>query len=488
MNNDQETKEAFYRSLSNLLSETPPADKLIILGDFNARVGKEHALWPQTLGKFGRGKMNSNGEMLLTMCAEYGLAITNTFFDYPDKWYHSWKHPRSKHPTLLDYIITRRCDQKDFRSTRAMRGAECSTDHFMIRSKCNIKPKPPPMKKKGTQPPTKLNVMKLKSQSEKDKLVTAINKNLPTQTTGTIEEQWAALRNVVYRSASDVLGKPTRKHADWFDESDDEIMKLVGEKNSLFHKTLTDRCTRTTKDKYKAVKSQLQKKLRQMKNDWWTKKAAEIQSLADSNNSKAFFASLKEVYGPQGACLDPVKNADGSVLHTEKNKILERWREHFNVLLNPETNVEVDVANNIPQLAVRYQMDEPPAAEELENAIKSTKSGKAAGPDGIPAEVWKYGGSELRRKLLQLFISIWTSTAGVPQDFKDAIIVTIYKRKGDRAECGNHRGISLLSIAGKILAKILQFRLQKLAEVILPESQCGFRASRSTQDMIFTLR
>jgi len=63
----------------------------------------------------------------------------------------------------------------------------------------------------------------------------------------------------------------------------------------------------------------------------------------------------------------------------------------------------------------------------------------------------------------------------LPRDFKDAIIVMLYKRKGEKQDCGNFRGISLLSIAGKILAKILQKRLQKLAEEVLPESQCGFR-------------
>ena len=79
-----------------------------------------------------------------------------------------------------------------------MRGAECCTDHFMIRAKCNIKPKPPPPKKKGSKPPKKLNVEKLKNQTEKDKLVTAISENLPTLPTGTIEEQWEALKNVAY--------------------------------------------------------------------------------------------------------------------------------------------------------------------------------------------------------------------------------------------------------------------------------------------------
>ena len=81
MTNDNETKEIFYCSLESLLSEVPAADKLILLGDFNARVGKDQNAWRQTLGKFGRGKMNSNGEMLLTKCFEHELAITNTFFN-----------------------------------------------------------------------------------------------------------------------------------------------------------------------------------------------------------------------------------------------------------------------------------------------------------------------------------------------------------------------------------------------------------------------
>ena len=76
----------------------------------------------------------------------------------------------------------------------------------------------------------------------------------------------------------------------------------------------------------------------------------------------------------------------------------------------------------------------------------------------------------------------------VPQDFRDALIFTVYKRKGDGAECWNHRGISLLAIADKVLAKIVLNRLKFISEEVLPESQCGFRQGRSISDMIFTLR
>ncbi|BHF61705.1 hypothetical protein SprV_0100468100 [Sparganum proliferum] len=77
----------------------------------------------------------------------------------------------------------------------------------------------------------------------------------------------------------------------------------------------------------------------------------------------------------------------------------------------------------------------------------------------------------------------------VPQDFKGATIVHLYKRKGNRQVCDNHRGISLLNIAGKIFARILLNRFNNhLEQGLLPESQCGFRRHRGTTDMIFAAR
>ena len=71
---------------------------------------------------------------------------------------------------------------------------------------------------------------------------------------------------------------------------------------------------------------------------------------------------------------------------------------------------------------------------------------------------------------------------------RDSKIITLYKNKGERSDCNNYRGISLLSIVGKVFARVILIRLQKLAERIYPESQCGFRAERSTIDMVFSLR
>ena len=64
---------------------------------------------------------------------------------------------------------------------------------------------------------------------------------------------------------------------------------------------------------------------------------------------------------------------------------------------------------------------------------------------------------------------------------KDAKIITFSKSMGERSDCNcnNYRGISLLSVIGKVFAKVILIRLQKLAERVYPESQCGFRAGRS---------
>ena len=74
----------------------------------------------------------------------------------------------------------------------------------------------------------------------------------------------------------------------------------------------------------------------------------------------------------------------------------------------------------------------------------------------------------------------------VPGNWRDAILVPIPK-KGDLSSCDNRHGISLLDVVGKVVARVLQVRLQKLAEDELPKSQCGFRRGRNCANMIFTV-
>ena len=133
------------------------------------------------------------------------------------------------------------------------------------------------------------------------------------------------------------------------------------------------------------------------------------------------------------------------------------------------------------------ELDEVPTMEELSKAIDALPNDKAPGSDNIPPEAIKCGKPALLQPLYELLCLCWEEGA-VPQYMRDATIVALYKNKGDRSDSNNYRGISLLSIVSKVYARILLNRLQILADRIYPESQCGFRAGRSTTDMIFSRR
>ena len=66
MTNPDENKEAFYNQLASVLSGIPRVDKLLLTGDFNARIGRDNDKWPLVMGKHGIGKCNSNGEFRQT--------------------------------------------------------------------------------------------------------------------------------------------------------------------------------------------------------------------------------------------------------------------------------------------------------------------------------------------------------------------------------------------------------------------------------------
>lgn len=79
-------KESFCGQLERILSGIPNGDKIVLLGDFNARIRRDNRVWNGVLGKEGVGNVNSNGILLLTKCAEHNLVIMNTLFQQKDKF------------------------------------------------------------------------------------------------------------------------------------------------------------------------------------------------------------------------------------------------------------------------------------------------------------------------------------------------------------------------------------------------------------------
>ena len=172
-------------------------------------------------------------------------------------------------------------------------------------------------------------------------------------------------------------------------------------------------------------------------------------------------------------------------------------------LLQREHIVSPSALDAVECLPTMEELDTEPTLEEISKVIDSLASGKAPGSDGTPPspptpsppppppppppDLLKHWKTTLLYSLHVLLCQCWQEGA-VPQDMRDAKIITLFKNKGERSDCNNYRGISLLSVIGKVFAKVILIRLQKLAERVYPESQCGFRAGRSTIDMVFSLR
>ncbi|KAJ1104385.1 hypothetical protein NDU88_001797 [Pleurodeles waltl] len=212
MTNPEEIKDKFYEDLEFLITSVPKEDKIIILGDFNARVGTDYQTWEGVIGRNGVGKSNCNGHLLLKTCAAQDLLITNTVFRLPNRNKTSWMQPCSKHWHLTDYVIVRRRDRQDVRVTKAMCGADCWTDHRLILSK-HIQPRRCPQVKKTNR---QLNVSNLSQHSVRQNHSEDLDSKLNQLSFGTngVEEDWAAFRDVVYNTAITHLDQNTHKHQD----------------------------------------------------------------------------------------------------------------------------------------------------------------------------------------------------------------------------------------------------------------------------------
>ena len=131
-------------------------------------------------------------------------------------------------------------------------------------------------------------------------------------------------------------------------------------------------------------------------------------------------------------------------------------------------------------------MDTPDVTrEEVAKAVKRLQNGKAAGENRVVAELLKSGGEAVIDWLTELMQEVW-QTRKVPQDWWNATLIPLFKKDG--TQCNNYRGISLLSVPGKVLTLILLQRLHVIIDPPLMEAQCRFRMERGAVDQIWVVR
>ncbi|XP_054592057.2 LINE-1 retrotransposable element ORF2 protein [Nothobranchius furzeri] len=164
----------------------------------------------------------------------------------------------------------------------------------------------------------------------------------------------------------------------------------------------------------------------------------------------------------------------------KKLKLVGRWKEYFEELLIP-TNAHSEEEPELGGLG----MDCPISVAEVAEVVKQLHSGGAPGADEVRPGYLKAMDVVGLSWLTRLYNIAWSSGA-VPREWQTGVVVPIFK-KGDLRVCSNYRGITLLSLPGKVYAKVLERRVRSIVESQIEEEQCGFRPGRGTVDQLYTL-
>ena len=480
--------DAFYDNLAQEISAVPRHDLLLVLGDFNAHTGAVRSHYEPILGPFANpAARDPAGSRLLDLCSQNNLFISNTFFRHKPVHRDTYQAKRGNASFMLDLVLADRRHRSSILDTRVKRHARgiIETDHELVVTTVRLKFRAPARLRRAVRQPDSSAL--IHSKRHRSNFQTALNSHLENQAPGEEpEEIWQNFAEACSAASSSTLPPRTRqKHKHWMTP---EIQDLIHEKAAAFT------AWRTAKRQNRSDSARLESSYRTLRNRCkhacekarradWNEAARTLKTLMQKNRPREIYDHLRQyrIRGPRPGT--DLKSKSGELLTSTHDK-LDRWAEFFAELLTSDFEVEEKELESIP-VADAIENEPPPTLDEIEQTIRSLKNRKAAGPDAITTEMLKYGGEAVSAHLHQLIERVW-HTERCPQAWKDAAIVTLYK-KGDSTDCGNYRGISLLSIPGKVYALTLLNRLRVEMDALVMEEQAGFRAGRSTMDGISTL-
>ena len=169
-----------------------------------------------------------------------------------------------------------------------------------------------------------------------------------------------------------------------------------------------------------------------------------IQMAAAMGNIRGMYDGIRKALGPMQSKMAPLKSVTGEVI-TDQCWQMERWVEHYSNLYSRENTVTPSALGAIKCMPIMEELDVEPtmwmssarpltvwpqARHQAATVFLQTSSSTARPPYCTPC--------------MKVLCQCWREGA-VPQDMRDAKIITLYKNKGERSDCNNYRGISLLS-------------------------------------------
>ncbi|KAL6418191.1 hypothetical protein ACFW04_012287 [Cataglyphis niger] len=191
--------------------------------------------------------------------------------------------------------------------------------------------------------------------------------------------------------------------------------------------------------------------------------------------------------GGDGKCYREAKGKYKKLIEGKKKEEKERWEREVK---------EIKTEGQVWELVnrgrrKRRKVNEDISMEEWDgyfrNLLGGSRDNKTVGADGIPAEVWKYGGENMEEWIWKICNRVWKGEGWI-EEWNEGVIVPILKKgEGERVE--EYRGVSLTSTLYKVYASVLAGKLSKEVEEkgLVPQNQTGFRRGLGTMDNIFIL-
>jgi len=286
---EEEVKDRFYEELENVYDGADCHDVKMILGDMNVKIGREKMYKPVIGQESIHKENNDNGERLIDFAVSRNMIVSSTYF--PHKRIHkmTWGSPDGTTFNQIDHVLIDRRHNSEVKDIRSWRGADCNSDHFMVRVKykqriANI------WKAKGVRQ-KKYRVEELKKdegvakQYCKEIELEIREKGIEENSDGnTVEEKWQNCKEIIVKSADKILTCDIKPKKEWFDE---DCKRYIEARNKARLKFL-QRPTRASQQEYQE-KRMAKKRCRESNRKWEQEKLEEIEDLAQTHEIRQLY-------------------------------------------------------------------------------------------------------------------------------------------------------------------------------------------------------
>jgi hypothetical protein len=294
-------------------------------------------------------------------------------------------------------------------------------------------------------------------------------------------EKWDRLKRCITEAAVETIGykKVKRAKKPWV--TDEMIIKMEERRK---WKSVN---TTSGQQHYRRLNNELRRVTDKAREQWWVDTCEEIEEQQRRGNQAGLYMKIRSLTRdkkPKDSQM--INNKEGKLL-TSENKIRGRWKEYLEELYNKEGKPELEELSleNVDNVE-KDQMGPELLDREIEDAIKKLKQRKAQGCDNIPAELLQNIGIDASKELKMICKEIY-NTGIWPEDFLKTVMIPI-KKKPLAVECSDHRTISLITHASKIMLRILTRRLEARTRDFIGDSQFGFKKGCGTREAVGMLR